>query len=87
MLEAELANEQRTPSLFGDDPTTPDLDAIALEIETWEREGMRFLTLLDPGYPENLTLGSRPPAIRFPRGQSRSAGCTRRRGRRHPHSV
>lgn len=64
MLEAELANEQRTPSLFGDDPTTPDLDAIAVEIEGWRREGMRFLTLLDPGYPENLrSVHDRPPFV------------------------
>lgn len=64
VLEAELASEQRTPSLFGDDPATPDLNAIAVEIDEWEREGMRFLTLLDPGYPENLrSVHDRPPFV------------------------
>lgn len=64
VLETELAGEQRTPALFGDEPTSPDLDAIAAEIETWEQDGMRFLTLLDPGYPENLrSVHDRPPFV------------------------
>jgi DNA processing protein len=38
-------------------------DAVA-EIERWEAEGMRLLTVLDPGYPENLrTVHDRPPLV------------------------
>lgn len=64
VLQGELDRERSTPTLFGDDPAGPDLDAIAAEIEAWEREGMRLLTLLDPGYPENLrSVHDRPPFV------------------------
>jgi DNA processing protein len=64
VLEGELARERSTPTLFGDDPAAPDLDAIGAEIEAWEHEGMRLLTLLDPGYPENLrSVHDRPPLV------------------------
>lgn len=53
-------------SLFQDD--NGDTDALAeaaeLEIQSWEREGMRFVTLLDPDYPAQLlTVHQRPPFL------------------------
>jgi DNA processing protein len=69
VLEAELADAQRMPTLFGEEDTAPDLDAIIEEIEAWEQDGMRLLTLLDPGYPENLrSVHDRPPFV-FVAGQ------------------
>ncbi|MGB2712482.1 MAG: DNA-processing protein DprA [Conexibacter sp.] len=72
ILEAERADAQRTPTLFGDGDSTADLDGIAEEVEAWERDGMRLLTLLDPGYPENLrSVYDRPPFV-FVAGQLRT---------------
>ena len=46
-----------------------DLDAVADEIEAWEAEGMRFVTVLDGEYPINLrTIHNRPPFL-FVRGE------------------
>jgi DNA processing protein len=65
VLEAE--NEPERPQLFPADDTT-DLDAIAEEIASWERDGVRMVTVLDPDYPENLRgVHDRPPLI-FTRG-------------------
>ncbi len=64
VLEEELAREARAPALFGGEHDAPDLDAISGEIEAWGREGMRLLTVLDPGYPENLrSVHDRPPFV------------------------
>ena len=42
----------------------PDLEVVAGQIEQWRAEGMRLLTVLDPGYPENLrAVHDRPPLI------------------------
>lgn len=72
VLDAERANEQRTPTLFGEEDSGPDLDGIAEEVEAWERDGLRLLTLLDPGYPENLrSVHDRPPFV-FVAGQLRT---------------
>jgi DNA processing protein len=72
VLEAECADAQRTPMLFGDEASAPDLDGIADEVEAWGRDGMRLLTLLDPGYPENLrSVHDRPPFV-FVAGQLRT---------------
>ncbi len=69
VLEAERADAQRTPTLFGEEDPGPDLDGIVEEIEAWERDGLRLLTLLDPGYPENLrSVHDRPPFV-FVAGQ------------------
>jgi DNA processing protein len=69
VLQAECAEAQRAPALFGDENSTPDLDGIGAEISAWERNGMRLLTLLDPGYPENLrSVHDRPPFV-FVAGQ------------------
>src|SRR6187431_3331314 len=57
--------------LFSEAPTaeTPDLGAIANEIEAWETEGMRLVTVLDAEYPINLrTIHNRPPFL-FVRGE------------------
>lgn len=69
VLEAERADAQRTPTLFEDEDPISDLGEIAMEIEAWERDGMRLLTLLDPDYPENLrSVHDRPPFV-FVAGQ------------------
>lgn len=48
-------------SLFAADDATADA---ARDIDRWEANGMRLLTVLDPDYPENLrTVHDRPPLI------------------------
>jgi DNA processing protein len=52
--------------LFADGEQGPDesLDAILTEIQGWEAEGMKVLTVLDPDYPQNLrTIHNRPPLL------------------------
>jgi DNA processing protein len=72
VLVGERADGQRTPTLFGDEGSAPDLGGIAEEVEAWERDGLRLLTLLDPGYPENLrSVHDRPPFV-FVAGQLRT---------------
>lgn len=74
--------------LFADEPRqdVADLDAIAGEIDTWESEGMAFVTVLDDGYPINLrSIHNRPPFL-FIRGallpeDERSVAVV---GTRHP---
>jgi DNA processing protein len=49
----------------------PDLEAIVAEVESWQREGMRILTVLDDEYPANLrSVHNRPPLV-FVRGDLR----------------
>ena len=63
MLEAECTSDQ---TLFDPDAEAQldQLDAVAGEIERWEREGMRLLTVLDHDYPDNLrTVHDRPPLV------------------------
>jgi DNA processing protein len=65
VLEAERRTEE--PHLF-EPHDTPDLEAIAEEIASWERDGMHLVTVLDPDYPENLRgVHDRPPLV-FIRG-------------------
>lgn len=53
------------------EPSSPDLDAICAEIEVWEAEGMRLVTVLDDIYPVNLrSIHNRPPFL-FVRGELR----------------
>jgi DNA processing protein len=41
-----------------------EIAGVCEEIERWERDGMRLLTVLDPGYPENLrSVHDRPPLV------------------------
>jgi DNA processing protein len=68
VLDAALdGNGQGT--LFETEPR-PDLDAVAAEIAGWEREGMRFVTILDDGYPLYLRLVHQRPPFLFLRGPS-----------------
>jgi DNA processing protein len=63
VLERELAGELDAPRLFDASPA-PDLTAIEAEIEGWQCEGMRLLTVLDADYPENLrAVHDRPPFV------------------------
>ncbi len=59
---AVLENERGGQgSLFAADDATADA---ARDIDRWEANGMRLLTVLDPDYPENLrTVHDRPPLI------------------------
>jgi DNA processing protein len=45
-----------------------ELDEAAAEIAGWERNGIRLLTVLDPGYPENLRTVYDRPALIFVAG-------------------
>jgi DNA processing protein len=54
-----LEREGIQQELFG-----PDVNAVADEIEAWERDGIRLVSVLDPGYPENLrAVYDRPPLL------------------------
>jgi len=60
VLERECGEQA---SLFGD-PMREQIARAAAEIEAWSAEGMRLLTVLDPGYPENLHgVHDRPPLV------------------------
>ena len=62
-LRDELMITEGQVSLLPEDPE-PLIDRAATEIEGWEREGFRLLTVLDGGYPPNLrTVHDRPPLI------------------------
>ncbi|MGN6868000.1 MAG: DNA-processing protein DprA [Solirubrobacteraceae bacterium] len=73
-LEQEIAPRGQA-SLFPSDPTDAndltdlaglaDLkDQAATDLERWDAEGMRLVTLLDPGYPPNLkAVHDRPPIL------------------------
>jgi DNA processing protein len=57
-----VLDQERGPqaSLFEPDDTA----AVAAEIERWQADGMRLLTVLDQDYPDNLrTVHDRPPLI------------------------
>lgn len=63
VLDAELASRGDHPSLFATEPR-PDLDAITAELAAWEADGMRLVSVLDSGYPENLrAVHDRPPFV------------------------
>jgi len=62
VLDSEQSAEPAT--LFGGDGSSVQLEEIAAEIDRWEAEGMRFHTVLDPGYPDNLRgVHDRPPFV------------------------
>ena len=68
VLRDELTETSGPASLFGaEDPGVNDcrrVDEAAAEIDRWAAEGLRLLTVLDPGYPENLrAVHDRPPLI------------------------
>jgi DNA processing protein len=63
VLQDELTLDEGQVSLLPEDPE-PLLDRAAGEIDGWEREGLRLLTVLDHGYPLNLrTVHDRPPLV------------------------
>jgi DNA processing protein len=70
-LEVLRAGTSGQMTLFRDGVDADDVAAAAeREIAAWEREGMRFVTLLDPGYPAQLlTVHQRPPFLMM-KGQS-----------------
>ncbi len=65
VLEDERAGQGEQASLFDDSPRrAAELAAASAETEQWERDGMRVLTVLDAGYPDNLrTVHDRPPLV------------------------
>jgi DNA processing protein len=72
VLDSELSAVGSQPSLFGTD-AGPDLGAVAADIAAWEARGMRLVTVLDAGYPENLrAVHDRPPLV-FVAGRLRPA--------------
>jgi DNA processing protein len=54
-------------ALFDTGPAV-DLEAVAVEIAAWEREGMRLVTILDEDYPLYLRLVHQRPPFLFLRG-------------------
>jgi DNA processing protein len=74
VLRGDAPSEAEPLTLFESEAPSqePDLDAIASEIEAWQREGIQILTVLDAGYPTNLrSVHNRPPFV-FVRGELRS---------------
>jgi len=73
VLRGEVPDEAEPLTLFESvSPSDePDLDTIVAEIEAWQREGIRILSVLDAGYPTNLrSIHNRPPFV-FVRGELR----------------
>ena len=71
VLRGEVPDEQEPLTLFEkpDSVEEPDLDAVIAEVEGWQREGMRVVSVLDDGYPTNLrSVHNRPPFL-FVRGE------------------
>ena len=63
VLWDELTVDQGQVSLLPDDPE-PLIDRAAADIDRWEREGLRLLTVLDEAYPPNLrAVHDRPPLV------------------------
>lgn len=51
-------------SLFNAEDVEHRLDQAAADIARWERDGIRVVTVLDPGYPDNLRgVYDRPPLV------------------------
>ena len=72
VLDEESDLDGRQASLFGAE-TDAHLDTSRLEVEAWIASGLELLTILDPGYPENLrAVHDRPPLV-FVAGQLRSS--------------
>ena len=73
VLRGEVPDEQEPLTLFEKPESVeePDLDAVIAEVEGWQREGMRVVSVLDDGYPTNLrSVHNRPPFL-FVRGELR----------------
>jgi DNA processing protein len=52
------------PRLFDDETMDTLLRAAATDLARWQQQGFKPLTVLDPGYPDNLrTVHDRPPLI------------------------
>jgi DNA processing protein len=66
-LQQEIAPGQQT-ALFQSDPPEGDADGLkdqaAADLQRWDAEGMRLVTVLDPDYPPNLkAVHDRPPIL------------------------
>jgi DNA processing protein len=64
-LEADREPGGQT-SLLPGGPTNPDdlTNQAATDLERWDAQGMRLVTVLDPGYPPNLrAVHDRPPIL------------------------
>ena len=73
VLRGEVPDEQEPLTLFEKPESLeePDLEAVIAEVEGWQREGMRVVSVLDDGYPTNLrSVHNRPPFL-FVRGELR----------------
>ncbi len=63
VLEHELSEDRGQGSLLAADADAL-LDLAARDIAGWRANGMRLVSVLDPGYPENLrSVHDRPPLI------------------------
>src|SRR5579875_2802638 len=63
VLEQECTGNGAQASLFPAD-TGALLDAAEQEIADWTKTGIELLTVLDPGYPDNLrAVHDRPPLL------------------------
>lgn len=60
-------------AVLGDADPDELAEKAELEIQAWEREGLRFVTLLDPGYPAQLLTVHQRPAFVMMKGQPDAA--------------
>lgn len=66
LLERTWGVDHAQSRLFSDEGTDMNqlLDKAAADVARWESGGMRMLSVLEPGYPENLSaVHDRPPLI------------------------
>lgn len=63
-----------------------DVDKAAIDLERWERAGIRMVSVLDPEYPSNLRMIHQHPPVLFIRGTAdeRDATSVAVVGTRHP---
>lgn len=63
-----------------------DVDTAASDLERWERDGIRMVSVLDPEYPANLRMIHQHPPVLFMRGTAdeRDATSVAVVGTRHP---
>src|SRR5216684_1407339 len=64
---AAAGEEPAQGSLFEAAPDD-DVDTTASDLERWERDGIRMVSVLDPEYPANLRMIHQHPPVLFMRG-------------------
>jgi DNA processing protein len=85
VLTAVAGDEPVQGSLF-EAALADDVEKAASDLERWERDGIRMVSVLDPGYPSNLRMIHQHPPVLFMCGNAddRDATSVAVVGTRHP---